>query len=862
VRCLDEEEALRYLAEPDLPDGPQIRAHLLECSSCAAFIGALARIVETEVSTGGGGWRALSPGGLEIPGYTVGGILGRGGMGLVFEGRDERLGRRVAIKCSRLPLDRRSGGLEHEAAVMAQLSHPNVAKVFDVGATADGAYVVMEFVEGVSLRQWCASARATDEIIAKYIEAGRGLAAVHDASIVHGDFKPSNALVARDGDVVKVVDFGLSRSSEVTRRGPKAWTQGTPRYMAPEQYDGDPATFRSDQFSFCVALFEALCGELPYPGPDVHRRRTAWLYENRRAFRVPVPRGVERGLSRGLHPDPARRFPSMHALLETLEQRRQGSKGWMGVGVVAVAVSAASLTASGNEVEACADGEERVQRAWSADRDRITTRPELLRQFDRLDAYAHDWVAARRRACETRIDDPVRFEAQAVCLERLSLELERVGARVREIATANKPVPSNPLDGLEDPSVCLTQTPSHRSDGVLRDEYDALYRRIVAAMRDGNVDRDEDARLRSAAWDLLDRAQELGDMRTRARLLLRLGRLSLRRNQLLQAEREFEEALFVAGLAKDARLEMLACEELVLLLSVHQNRVERARYWAGRLSPLANAADDDHTRARAELAWAWVEMAAQRFEASDAHYSQALELTDVKRSSLTRLAALEGRAQVRIRLGQYAEARADAQSLLEERILEQGPVHPRLAAAYVLLAAIAIEGMNELDEGTRLLEKALSVVPEDNTAQRTTLTQNLGVVLAYQERYDEALALYRTAEASSRAIYGETHPDTVDVSVNIVHTLVSLGRNDEARSKVDEVLGWQLPPRLRARALLQRVRVSESPRADLEEILATPEADATTRDAARTRLAALDTPEGHEAVPQGIEGANDGPAGR
>ncbi len=838
VRCLNEEEAVRYVAEPEFPDGPEIRTHLLECSSCASFIGALAKMVETEGSTGGGGWRTGPSDGFEIPGYTVGRILGRGGMGLVYEGRDERLGRRVAIKRSRLPLDRRAGGLEHEAAVMAQLSHPNVAKVFDVGMTEGGAYVVMEYVEGVSLRQWCAPPRTVDEIIAKYIEAARGLAAVHDASVVHGDFKPSNALVTRDGEVTKVVDFGLARSSDVVRRGPQAWTQGTPRYMAPEQYDGGQATFRSDQFSFCVALFEALCGELPYPGGDVHSRRTAWLYENRRPLSVRVRRRVEAGLSRGLHPDPARRFPSMHALLHVLEQRSARSSVWMGMGAVAVAVSAASLATPQSEAGACADGEGSVGKAWSPKQAGETTRPEIQRQFDRLDAYAQDWVAARREACAARTEDPVRFEAQAVCLEQLSLELERVGARVQEFANTDEPLPSNPLAGLEDPASCLTETPSHRSDGILRDEYEALHRRFVDASRAGNVDSDEED-LRAAAGDLLDRAQELGDMRTRARILLKLGRLSERRAQLLRAEREFEEALFVAELAKDARLEASACEELVLLLSVHQNHEERARYWAGRLSLLAKATDDKELDARAELAWGWVEMSAQRFEVADAHYSRALELTDARLSAVTRLAVLEGRAQVRHRLGRYADARADAQRVVDERTLERGPDHPRLTGAYVLLAAIAVEGTEDLEEGARLLEKALSLTPEDDLVQRATLTQNLAVILAYQERFEDALSLYRDAEAASRSLFGETHPDTVDISVNVVHTLISMGRAEEARSKVDELLGWDLPPRTRARALLQRVRVSESPRADLEEILATPEADSVTRDAALSRIAAL-----------------------
>src|SRR5262245_6772827 len=222
--------------------------------------------------------------------------------------------------------------LRREAQAIAQLSHPNVVSIYDVGATEDGAlYIAMEFVEGDTLTSWLRSyPRTWREILDVFRQAARGLIAAHGVGLLHRDFKPDNVLVRGDGRV-RVTDFGLARSvllpeevSQVKPVGPTALdvaltatgtVLGTPRYMPPEQLTGPDLDARSDQFSFCVALYEALYGRHPLRGGT----SVAMLDHGERAAAPPggskVPPAIGHAVLRGLERDRARRFPSMGALI-------------------------------------------------------------------------------------------------------------------------------------------------------------------------------------------------------------------------------------------------------------------------------------------------------------------------------------------------------------------------------------------------------------------------------------------------------------------------------------------------------------------------------------------------------------------
>ncbi|HEY0993040.1 MAG TPA: serine/threonine-protein kinase, partial [Kofleriaceae bacterium] len=280
--------------------------------------------------------------------------IGQGGMGVVWAAHDPELDRKVAVKLvhAHKASERARGRLLREAQAMAKLSHPAVVPVFDVGAVGDQLFIAMELVDGVTLRHALASA-SPGAALAMFVAAGRGLAAAHDAGIVHRDFKPENVMVGRDRRV-RVTDFGIARLAaaddvELTDSITEPWRPltragaivGTPRYMAPEQRRGEPADARSDQFSFCLALWEAVLGTLPHLHPAQIRPSLGSTVTAQPSCPVPPDSGsassldppgdaagasdapaarassrrspawLRRILTRGLASDPAERWPSM-----------------------------------------------------------------------------------------------------------------------------------------------------------------------------------------------------------------------------------------------------------------------------------------------------------------------------------------------------------------------------------------------------------------------------------------------------------------------------------------------------------------------------------------------------------------------
>ena len=238
--------------------------------------------------------------------------LGEGGMGRVYGAFDPQLQRRVALKLLQ-PHAGEAGAVLEEARAMARLSDANVVTVHEVAEGDEGVFIVMEWIQGKTLREALRDPLPWQRVLAMFVKAARGLAAAHDAGLVHRDFKPENVMVA--GERVVVTDFGLARATRDTHE-----RAGTPRYMAPEQRDGERVGPAADQYSFCVALHEALYREPP-----------------ERPLRSPpstdVPQLVWRTLRRGLSEDPAERHPSMHALLDDLAPRPPGARRWVRVGL-------------------------------------------------------------------------------------------------------------------------------------------------------------------------------------------------------------------------------------------------------------------------------------------------------------------------------------------------------------------------------------------------------------------------------------------------------------------------------------------------------------------------------------------------
>src|SRR6185503_20934195 len=314
----------------------RVEGHLARCRECRALVAALAVNVGDDSNAATFRHeRGSVPSSQDLPRrtlsigdrvgrYLVLSSLGAGGMGVVFAAYDPQLDRKIALKLLRSGLagsskDARTR-LRREAQAIAQLSHPNVVSVYDVGTTVEGdLYIAMEFVEGDTLTTWLGKyPRTWRETIDVFLQAARGLQSAHRVGLLHRDFKPDNVLVGGDGRV-RVTDFGLARSMMVdpeSGRGPTpilantlsssltatGTVLGTPRYMPPEQLTGPDIDARADQFSFCVALFEALFGTHPLPGAT----SVSMLEHGDEALpppessRVPAPivRAVMRGLSR------------------------------------------------------------------------------------------------------------------------------------------------------------------------------------------------------------------------------------------------------------------------------------------------------------------------------------------------------------------------------------------------------------------------------------------------------------------------------------------------------------------------------------------------------------------------------------
>ena len=279
--------------------------------------------------------------------FRVRAEVGHGGNAVIYSAWDEAHERPVAIKLLRNDRSNRPdthARFLREAKLLARLDHPNVIQIYEVGTHEGRAFLALEYVEGRTLREWLVAEQPPiAAIVARFVEAGRGLQAAHEAGLMHRDFKPENAVLGDDGRV-RVVDFGLARSTSGTdnfktiesqtpglrdalAEGPELLAtiglSGTPAYMSLEQHFGRRTDSRSDQFSFCVALWEALFGERPYEGRTAGQIARAIeagsLREPRGPRAAAVPRRLRKALERGLAGERDQRWPNMGELLDEIE---------------------------------------------------------------------------------------------------------------------------------------------------------------------------------------------------------------------------------------------------------------------------------------------------------------------------------------------------------------------------------------------------------------------------------------------------------------------------------------------------------------------------------------------------------------
>lgn len=407
--------------------------------------------------------------------YVVLDRLGAGGMGEVYAAWDPALDRKVALKVLKAEhqnsaiADELRLRLMREAQALARMTHPNVVTVHDVGLVDGQVYLAMEFVEGQTLTKWLTEKpRTWREILEIFLDAGEGLAAAHEAGVTHRDFKPDNVVVSRQGRA-RVMDFGLAHAhgqpAEPNTPLPAAGETptgsmrrritlpgimlGTPAYMSPEAMYGKPTDPRSDEFSYAIALFEALYGMRPFAG-ETAPAVAAEIQLNRvrpTPKKTQVPRRIHELLVKALRSNPDERFQSLRAFLVQLGRRkssRQRQFVTLAVAVLATISVGIVLAVARREAQRCAGVANRLVGVWDESTKAqakaaflATNRPwapSAWSETERLmDGWGRRWVERRQAVCEAAEGRPDEQVGQSiVCLSRRLADFDATAGLLRK----------------------------------------------------------------------------------------------------------------------------------------------------------------------------------------------------------------------------------------------------------------------------------------------------------------------------------------------------------------------------------------------------------------------------------------------
>jgi predicted Ser/Thr protein kinase/tetratricopeptide (TPR) repeat protein len=676
---------------------------------------------------------------VKIGRFQILGRLGAGGMGVVYSAYDEQLDRKVAVKVLR-PEGAGSHNatrLKREAQAMARLSHPNIVAVHEVGET-DGkdVFVAMEFVRGQSLDRWLETLPPWRRVLEVFTAAGRGLQAAHAAGLIHRDFKPANAILADDGGV-KVLDFGLARLETTPTDEPLApgslmdlrltrtgAMMGTPFYMSPEQLLGQTLTPASDQFSFFVALYEALYRRLPFAGdslPDLVENVTSLRPADPPAGHD-IPGWLHRVLLRGLARAPADRYPDMAAALTALAQdparRRRRLAGALGLMLFSAGTGVGAMQLASTGAGVCEDLAVATESVWNderitAARTAFTTRAGALGGETwtllepRLGAWVDQWVTLRGDRCRAyaagQLSDTLHDRSLA-CLERQLARVDGlVSAFVVADATSIKQAPTA-VAALPPLSLCT--------------DVDHLLAEVAPPD-------DPDAQRRVAS-----------------------GRATLERARAAIDLGDYDGALTRADeVAADART--LAYEPLLALAELIRGD---ALHWK------------------------------RDVPGADAALSTSLELALASGDERSAVEALARRIFVRAELaGQPDRALADA--AIDRALLRRIPDDPRLAWLVENNIAVAHDANSNTDAAATGYEKALAIAANINdgvSMEMIASRYNLGLLRGSQQDPQRAAELLAEAAAAAEMLYGLNHPALLPLLEGQAQGASVVGRHVEA----------------------------------------------------------------------------------
>ncbi|HUS30394.1 MAG TPA: serine/threonine-protein kinase [Kofleriaceae bacterium] len=786
--------------------------------------------------------------------FVVLGVLGSGGMGVVHSAYDPHLDRKVAIKLLSGAAMRTQDAairLLREAQAMAKINHPNVIKVHEVGTHGEQVFIAMEFADAGTLRGWLKEKHSREEILAVFAEAGRGLAAAHSVGLVHRDFKPDNVLMSKDGSI-RVTDFGLVSvadaplpraatdlpvptdvkltddtplSQDLTRTGS---IMGTPTYMAPEQFSGRASTAQTDQFAFCVALYEALYGERPYAAENYAELSAAVLMgELRPAPKdTHVPAWMRRALLRGLATDPANRYRSMADLLAALSadpsrRRRKLFAVVASIAFVALGALALFTLRKGANAE-CRAGGERFDAVWNADkRAKIqsalaaTKRPHAAATFERLtkivDDWGNAWQASYLDACEdTRVRGEQSDRLLDLRMQCLTRRLDDTRATLDLFAAGGPDVADKALSAaLALPTVAPcsdaaaltasvpppeTQATRAQVTAVRTELDDARAKRRVARYADGL----------GVARDALAKARASNYQPVIAEALLAVGQLEsdlADKNSIAT----LRDAMHAAASSGDSATMIDASAWLMYVLT---NETDQYAV-ASEVGLLADAMAK-HARppvdvvVRLDNTIGLLQAKQGDVKSAQARYEGALALAQKELGAdhpgtLTTLNQLGNLAKQQ---GRFADARKYLEQVVASRERVLGKDHPDVASALNNLGNVyRVEG--KLDDAKQLYERSLAIRiaalgpthPDVGTSYNNlgTFYSEAGDEVKALEQFDKALAVWEQA-------YGKDHIELTAALGNIGSSLNARGDRAGARAMFE-----------RSRKIIEKAKGPEHP---------------------------------------------------
>lgn len=759
AECAPDETILEFL-EGTLtgPELETLEAHLDGCERCGPRLLALAR--DHHQLSG-----ATPEGGLLARGSSVGRfvileVLGRGAYGTVHTAYDPQLDRRLALKVLdawSLDEPEQLTLVQHEARGMARVNHPNVVSIHDAGVVGGVPFVAMEYVAGVSLAKWLEMPRTEREILAAFHAAGEGLAAVHAAGLVHGDFRADNVLVGDDGRV-RVTDFGLASL-----------------VRAPQPAEGKGATTAADdQHAFCLALQRALEQAGYLKGILSSRTRDV--------------------LARGLSKEASERFEDIPALLRALTPRRGPL-----FAVVAVCIVLAALLVPVALRPACKPDPGPLVGVWDE-----ATRVEVAQAFSslkgpfatatfqlvarELDGWRAGWLSAGQRACIAARDghEPLLDELRAACLEESRREATVLVSALRHpdarlVARAQQSVQSlSPLSRCDD-ARGLQEEPAP-SDAARRSSMLAHKVELAEARALRDLGRLRDARAKLEP--LLAAVRAEGHRPLVARVAFQLGATLARLNEHPAAVALLEEAVQVGIESRTDEAAAHAAVLLVFELGVRLHRREAAEEVARFAEALVARIGDGRLAAGLLLNRALLAEDGGALADAFALQQRAVEQFEKAAPQTPALAnALLNEARLRVMLGQ-PDAKAVASRALELFEQTRGEGHPNVGVAADVLGSLAFDA-GDLDEAARQFERAKNVAREalgENQLEVALAIDSLARVALARGELERALGLAQDAVARTTAATSATDGALRDPLLTLAEVRLAAGRADEARA--------------------------------------------------------------------------------